>query len=263
MGAADALFTDGTAYERLMGRWSRLAGEDFLDWLNVPKALHWLDAGCGNGAFTEEIVARCAPAAVAAIDPSGEQIAFARTRPGTTMAQFQVGDAQKLPFDDGSFDIAIMALVISFIPDPAKAVAEMVRVVRLGGWLATYMWDIPAGGSPVTTIDTAFESLGWSGPVRPNPSVSQLAALQELWEKAALEAIETRVIRIPVSYTDFEDYWDSNTVPIGPQGKLIAGMAAEKRKQCRARLREHLPVAKDGSIVYESIANAVKGRVKG
>src|SRR5579859_7836344 len=70
---ADQLFTDGKAYERLMGRWSRLAGAAFLDWLNVPKAMRWLDAGCGNGAFTEEIIARCAPAVVTAIDPSEEQ----------------------------------------------------------------------------------------------------------------------------------------------------------------------------------------------
>ena len=37
MGRADELFTDGEAYERLMGRWSRLVGETFLGWLDVPK----------------------------------------------------------------------------------------------------------------------------------------------------------------------------------------------------------------------------------
>ena len=40
-------FTDGEAYERMMGRWSRLAGEIFLDWLALPKGLRWLDVGCG------------------------------------------------------------------------------------------------------------------------------------------------------------------------------------------------------------------------
>lgn len=39
MGQADKLFTDGEAYERLMGRWTRLVGEVFLDWLDVPKGL--------------------------------------------------------------------------------------------------------------------------------------------------------------------------------------------------------------------------------
>ena len=80
MGQADKLFTDGEAYERLMGRWSRLVGEVFLGWLDFPKNLRWLDVGCGNGAFTEELIAHCAPAAVIAIDPSDDQLAYARTR---------------------------------------------------------------------------------------------------------------------------------------------------------------------------------------
>jgi hypothetical protein len=85
--------------------------------------------------------------------------------------------------------------------------------------------------------------------------------MQSFWEMAGLEAIETRVIRIPVRYADFDDFWDSNTVPVGPQGKVIAGMSPGEREQLRARLRELLPATPDGRIVYESFANAVKGRV--
>ena len=163
------LFTDGEAYERMMGRWSRLVGETFLAWLDLPKGLRWLDVGCGNGAFTEEIIARCAPATVIAIDPSDEQLAFARTRPGAKMAKFEVDDAQKLSFGDGTFDVAIMALVLAFLRDPAKAVAEMARVVRSGGWVASYMWDIQNGGAPTTPIYTAIKSFGFdsSSPAQP------------------------------------------------------------------------------------------------
>ena len=263
MSKANELFTDGEAYERLMGRWSRLVGEGFLDWLDVPKGLRWLDVGCGNGAFTEEIVSRCVPSMVIAIDPSDEQLAYARTRPGAKMAQFQVGDAQKLSFGDCTFDVAIMALVLSFLPNPAKAVAEMARVVRPGGWIATYMWDIPGGGSPVTAIYDAMESLGSALPVRANPSASRLEAMQDFWKRAGLEAVETRVIRIPTAYASFDDFWDSNTVPVAPHGKVIAGMSPDAREQLRTRLRKYLPSASDGSIVYEAFANAVKGRLPG
>ena len=55
MGATNGLFDDGEAYERMMGRWSRLVGRKFLDWLDVPTEQRWLDAGCGNGAFTQEL----------------------------------------------------------------------------------------------------------------------------------------------------------------------------------------------------------------
>ena len=160
MGQTDKLFTDGEAYERLMGRWSRLVGEVFLDWFDVPKGLRWLDVGCGNGAFTEELIAHCTPSTVIAIDPSNDQLAHARTRRGVEAAEFRVGDAQKLAFGVGSFDVAVMALVISFLPDPAQATAEMARVVRPGGWVAAYMWDIPGGGVPVDPVYKAIKFIG-------------------------------------------------------------------------------------------------------
>jgi ubiquinone/menaquinone biosynthesis C-methylase UbiE len=265
MSGAEKLFTftDGEAYERLMGRWSRLVGAAFLEWLDAPEGLRWLDVGCGNGAFTEELVARCSPAAVSGVDPSDDQLAYARKRPGAKTAEFQLGDAQKLPFDKNEFDVAVMALVISFLSEPALAAAEMTRVVRSGGWVATYMWDIPGGGVPTDPVYKAINSLGMASAVPPNPTVSRREVMQELWEQTGLESIETRVIRITVAYSNFDDFWDSNTVPIGPQGKIINGMPPKMRELLRTRLRDNLPIASDGRIIYEAFANAVKGRVPG
>src|SRR5215212_7790366 len=105
-----------------MGKWSQLAGETFLDWLALEPGLRWLDVGCGNGAFTEMIAERCAPASVEGIDPSEAQLAFARTRPVSRVARLQQADAMALPFPDDSFDVAVMPLVIFFVPDPVKGV---------------------------------------------------------------------------------------------------------------------------------------------
>jgi ubiquinone/menaquinone biosynthesis C-methylase UbiE len=123
-------FDDGAAYERMMGVWSQLAGEQFLDWLAPAADQRWVDVGCGNGAFTEVIARRCAPASVDGVDPSEGQLAFARTRPASRIARFKQGDAMALPYDDKTFDVATMALVIFFVPDPAKGVSEMARVVQ-------------------------------------------------------------------------------------------------------------------------------------
>src|SRR5258706_12875872 len=135
-------FNDGAAYERMMGVGSRPAGEIFLDWLAPPPSLRWIDIGCGNGAFTELLVQRCSPAQVQGIDPSEGQLAFARTRPAARVAKFDRGDATSLAFPNASFDASIMALVIFFVPEPARGVAEMVRVVSPGGIVAAYPWDI-------------------------------------------------------------------------------------------------------------------------
>lgn len=261
MSEPGQLFTDGTVYERLMGRWSRLVAEVFLDWLDAPKHLSWLDVGCGNGAFTEELIARCSPAAVTAVDPSEDQLAYARTRSGAGMADFRAGDAQNLPFADNSFDVAAMALVIAFLPDPGRAVAEMARVVRPGGWVATYMWDSLGGGTPVHPLYVALEGMGMTSVRAPNAAASGRDAMQGLWTNAGLASVETRVIRISTVYADFDDFWDSNVVPIGPQGKVIAGMSASARDELRRRLSDQLPVSSDGRIVYPSFANSVRGRV--
>ena len=131
-------YTDGAAYEQFMGQWSRVAGEAFIDWLGLPPGLNWVDVGCGTGAFTGLILNRCVPRTVYAVDSSADQIAYARNTPVATRATFRVGDAQALPCADGEFDVAVMALVINFLANPAQAVSEMRRVVRPGGTLATY-----------------------------------------------------------------------------------------------------------------------------
>lgn len=85
--------------------------------------------------------------------------------------------------------------------------------------------------------------------------------MNEFWRKAGLQSVETHVIRIPVVFSNFDDFWESSTVPIGPQGKVIAALSQRAREQLRERAREQLPAAPDGRIAYEAFANAVKGRV--
>ena len=261
MSGTDRLFTDGDAYERVIGRWSRVVGKTFLGWLGVPNGLRWVDVGCGNGAFTEELIALCAPAAVTALDPSGDQLAYARKRPGTKMADFRAGDAQALPLGDDSFDVAVMALVIPFLPDPAKGIAEMARVVRPGGWIATYMWDLPGGGPPNGPVSAVARSMGMTPQSLPNPAASGREAMQALWERAGLDAITTRVIRIPITYASFDDFWESNSLPAGPTGTMIHGLPPSERERLRTRLREQIPISADGRVIHDAWANAVKGQV--
>ncbi len=258
MSEAPNLFGDGKAYERLMGRWSRLVGEKFLDWLDPPKNLKWLDAGCGNGAFTEVLIAKCSPAAVIGVDPSEGQLDFARGRPGTKGAEFRVADAQALPFPDKCFDAATMALVLVFIPDPAKAAGELARVVRRGGLVATYMWEFP-DGVPPAPLAAAMKDLGVAPPVRPSVEASKRDAMRAIWQDAGFTDLATEVIRIRVSFASFDDFWDSNAVPVGPAGKAVSELSPSVREQLKTRLRQRLPIAADGTIAYEAFANAVKG----
>lgn len=162
-------FEDGASYERMMGTWSRLAGGIFLDWLAPPNGLRWVDVGCGNGAFTELLVELCAPTEVQGIDPSEQQLAFARTRLAAHAAQFSQGSATALPFAERKFDAAVMALVIFFVREPAKGVAEMVRVTRQGGTVSAYAWDVLGGGLPSEPILSEMRATGLKTPSPPAP----------------------------------------------------------------------------------------------
>src|SRR5438270_1757074 len=218
-------FEDGDAYERGMTPWSRLAGQIFLDWLAPESGLRWIDVGCGTGAFSELIVQRCAPVETQGVDPNEAQLAVARVRPGARGAVFRLGDAMALPFDRGRFDAAVMALVIFFVPDPAKGVAEMARVVRPGGLVAAYAWDIEGGGFPAEPMLAELRAMGFP-PIRP-PSfaASRMENLMALWRGAGLTGIETREIAVQRSFLSFEDFW--STVLLGASVKAtVAKMTA-------------------------------------
>lgn len=251
-------FEDGASYERMMGVWSRLAGEVFLDWVKLPSGLRVIDIGCGNGAFTELLVKRCAPAEVKGIDPSEGQLAFARTRPGARGAEFLQGNAMALPFAEDSFDASVMALVIFFVPDPVKGVSEMVRIVSPGGIVATYAWDMLGGGFPQEQIRSEMRAMGLTPPVPPSAAASRMDALRELWANAGLENIETREISVERTFANFDEYWTINLLgsSIGP---MVAAMASGDAERLKRGVLERLPVDSDGRITCAGRANAVKG----
>jgi ubiquinone/menaquinone biosynthesis C-methylase UbiE len=253
-------FEDGGAYERYMGKWSQRVGETFLHWLAPRPGLKWLDVGCGNGAFTEMLIERCAPGLVRGIDPSEQQLAYARTRPALHSAQFVQADAMELPFPDDSLDAAVMPLVIFFVPDPPKGVAEMARVVSPGGSVSAYAWDMDAGGFPYELVRVAMRDLGLAVPTPPSSDASRAEVLRELWAQAGLEAIDTRAITVQRTYADFEDYWQ--TILGGPSvGGKLAAMPPDTLARLRVLLNERLSKDASGRILCSAQANAVKGRV--
>ena len=252
-------FDDGAAYEQYMGVWSRLAGHAFLDWLAPAAGQRWLDVGCGNGAFSVLLADRCAPAALDGLDPSEAQIAYARERTIACPAAFRTGDALSLPYDDNTFDQSVMALVIFFVPDPARGVAEMARVTRPGGTVSAYAWDLPDGGFPYAVMQAGLAALGRTPLLPPQAGVASLAPLRAVWTGAGLQDVETRVITVERRFRDFADFWD--TALLGPSmGPAFAKMTAEELATLRADVRQRLGNP-DGPVVCTARAHAVKGTV--
>jgi ubiquinone/menaquinone biosynthesis C-methylase UbiE len=255
-------FDDGAAYERMMGIWSGFAGAVFIDWLKPPPGLKWIDVGCGNGAFSELLVERCAPAEVQGIDPSQGQIDYARKRPAARLAKFDIGNAMAPPYPDNTFDAATMALVIFFVPDPTKGVAEMARVVRPGGTVAAYAWDILGGGFPQEPLRIELRAMGITPVNPPSVEASRIDAMRELWRGAGFDAIETREIAVQRTFADFDDFWTTSL--LGPSlGPTLAAMSADEIDRFKERVRARMPGDASGRITCSARANAVKGRVPG
>jgi ubiquinone/menaquinone biosynthesis C-methylase UbiE len=253
-------FDNADAYERYMGRWSRAVGEKFLAWLDLLKSLRWLDVGCGSGAFSELVGERCAPKSLSGVDPSAAQIEFARGR--IPNGNFRVADAMSLPHGDGEFDIVASALVLHFIPDRARAFAEMKRVAKPGGLVTGYTWERTAISdfAPYAPMMRAIRSLGVEPMQSPTVPEQSPEGLRASVQAAELTGIEVSRIEASQTFRDFDDYWEIQTLTISPAGKTVEQLDEVQRARLRHILLETLPAAADGTISYPARAVAFKAR---
>ena len=166
-----------------------------------------------------------------------------------------------LPFTDASFDAAVMALVLFFVPDPAKGVAEMARVVRPGGLVAAYLWDFAAGGFPFHPIQVEMRAMGLTPLLPPSVQASRMDVLLDLWAGAGFKNVESRVITVTRSFASFEEFWTISTNGTGMR-PIIEAMAPADTELLKSRVKVRLPADAEGRITYQGTANAIKGRVR-
>jgi len=261
-----AVFADGSAYDKFMGERSRRGGELFVKLLGLPSRLSWLDVGCGTGAFSAVILENCDPSALIGIDRSEPQIAHARTGLGDARASFRVGDANALPFEVDSFDVAVSSYVLNFVPDKQKMMDEMARVVRPEGTVAVSVFDHAGGrqaSHPVWELigkkDAAFhkaefEKRGWN--------ITHPEALSAFFEAAGLEDVTVNSIDIDETFANFDEYWNAMTsMPTSGMSSYIDTLDQEERDRFKDELKSLLPIEPDGSIRLVSGSWVVRGKV--
>jgi SAM-dependent methyltransferase len=263
-GSEREVWVSGEGYERFVGRWSRPVAREFVRWLGRPDGARWLDVGCGTGALVETVLAQAAPAAVSGIDRSEDYVAGARRRLSGTVADFRIGDACALPFDDASFDVAVSGLVLNFVPDQPRMVAEMSRCVCPGGTIALYVWDYAGEMQLLRRF--------WDAAISLDPRASELdegrrfpvcrpETLTRLFREAGLRSVETRAIDVPTNFAGFDDFWDPFLIGDAPAPGYCMSLDKEGRERLRRRLEETLPAASNGWIRLIARAWAVKGLV--
>jgi SAM-dependent methyltransferase len=258
----DGSWAGGSSYEPYVGRWSRLVACEFLSWLQVPVGQTWLDVGCGTGALSQTLLDVASPRYVVGVDASDGYLEDARRQVRAPNACFDVSDAGALDFMDSSYDAAVSGLVLNFVAEPQRAVAEMTRVVRERGLVAVYVWDY-AG-------EMQLMRHFWDAAAELDPAARELdegarfpiccpIPLKRLFQSAGLEQVEVRAIDVPTVFSDFDDYWLPFLGAQGPAPGYAMSLSEGRRAALRERLRAGLPTAQDGSIHMSARAWAVRG----
>jgi SAM-dependent methyltransferase len=252
----------GDSYDLYMGRWSRRIAPRFLDWLGAAEGLDWLEIGCGTGALSAAILERCNPKSLVAIDSSEGFLGKARMNVSDRRAEFRAGDAQALPLADASRDVIVSALVLNFVPDRKRALAEMRRVARPGATIGFYVWDYPGGGMQ-------FMRAFWNAATSLDPTATELSedrrfpfctqsGLVDLATEAGLASVECVPIEGPTTFSDFADFWRPFTLGAGPAPGYCMSLGPAARDRLREKLDATLPRNDDGSIPLEARAWAIK-----
>jgi len=240
------MFADAQAYERFMGRWSRLIAPLFVDFAGLEQAANILDVGSGTGALAATIVTRSQQYSVVGIDPSAAYVAYAAAgAAGNRRIHFTVGDARRLQFEDASFDAAVSLLVLNFIPEPALVVAELRRVVRPGGIIAAAVWDYGEGMQMLRTF--------WDAAIALDPAAAKLdeqlmplcraGELGALGLASGLRSVAERGLEAAARFESVDDFWSPFLLGQGPAGAYVASLRADQVEQLRGEIARRLPPA--------------------
>ncbi|MBD3940872.1 class I SAM-dependent methyltransferase [Microbacterium sp. NEAU-LLC] len=234
-----------------MGRFSSPLAVQFaamgLD--GVPADARVLDVGCGPGMLTLELARRRGADMIAAVDP--EPVFVAATAEACAGADVRVAVAEDLPFPDDAFGAALAQLVVHFMSDPVRGVAEMARVTAPGGRVSACVWDHGGGSGPLSDF--------WRVAAGLDPAVRGEAALQGasegqlvgIFQRAGLHDVTQSVVDCTVAFLDFDDWWRPFLQGVGPAGRYVATLDDVAVARLERALRDEL-----GDTGFEITARA-------
>lgn len=216
-----------------------------LDGINAGPGSRLLDVGCGGGGAS--VMAARRGAKVFGLDAAAPLIGIAQERvPG---GDFRVGDMEELPYEDESFDAAILANSLQYAEDRLVALGETRRVCAREGRVAIGLFGRPDD----VDFRVVFKAVRDCLPEPPNGdgpfALSGPGVLEGLIEQAGMAVLDEGEADCPFEYPDFGTFWRAN-VSAGPVQGALRSVGAEKLKESVRRAIKPFE-AGDGSIRME------------
>jgi SAM-dependent methyltransferase len=230
------------AYDRHVGRYGAGLAEGLIAAAHVRRGQRALDVGSGPGVLARPLVEVLGAENVAAVDPSEPFVAALRERlPGV---EAHVATAERLPFEDGSFDAALAQLVVNFMTDPELGVSEMRRVVKSGGVVAACVWDYAGEMTLLRSFWDAAAALDTEGATardeRTTMRFARSGELAELWRDAGMNDIQDGELVVGADYESFADLWEPFAAGVGPAGAYAATLDQGRQRELRDEYRSRL-----------------------
>lgn len=257
---------DAAGYEQLMGRWSQKLAVPFIDFAGLADGEKVLDVGCGTGSLTFALARSADLGEIAAIDFSPVFVAAAQARNADPRIKISQADACALPFPDNSFDRTLALLVLHFVPEAPKAIAEMARVTRPGGVVAATVWDHYGGMPGMRMVVDTLAALSETGrQLRARycfQPMMQRGEMKAAFAAQGLSGVEETQLLLRMDYADFDDLWAPIGAGEGPIGKFIATLDKADKGSAEAAVRDAYEAGRpDGPRSFANIAWAVRGIV--
>ncbi len=225
------------AYEELWAPVLLPYGTRLVHALGLGAARRVLDLGCGVGSLLHALAAAAPGAFVCGADRSEGMV---RRAPASFPRA--VADAARLPFADRSFDAVTLAFMLFHVPEPDRALREVLRVLRPGGVVGVATWGreerFPAGDAWAEELDAH------GAPPDPVPApgredlVDAPAKMRRLLRGAGFVRVRSR--EVPFEHRlDLEGFLALRT-RLGTGGRRLAALPPDARASCVARARARI-----------------------